>query len=58
MPTYEYKCKQCDQALAITRGVSDPDPGYSCPKCNKPMNKVFSLGGISLKGSGFYSTDK
>ena len=57
MPTYEYKCPDCDHRFQIVRGIKDEDPGYKCEKCDKEMSRVFALSGFSLKGSGFYSTD-
>jgi len=59
MPVYEYKCSQDDShaALAITRSISENDPGYQCDQCKSNMIRHFSPFGIQFKGNGFYKTD-
>jgi putative FmdB family regulatory protein len=56
MPTYEYRCTNCDEHLEVVQSFAD-DPLTECPKCGGPLRKVFSPVGIILKGSGFYKTD-
>jgi putative FmdB family regulatory protein len=56
MPTYEYRCTNCDEHLEVVQSFSD-DPLTECPKCGGTLRKVFSPVGIILKGSGFYKTD-
>jgi putative FmdB family regulatory protein len=56
MPTYEYRCTNCDEHLEVVQSFSD-DPLTECPKCGGPLRKVFSPVGIVFKGSGFYKTD-
>jgi putative FmdB family regulatory protein len=58
MPTYEYKCPQCEGTMSVVRSITESDPGYTCEKCNVAMGKVFHLSGIQFNGSGFYSKDK
>jgi predicted nucleic acid-binding Zn ribbon protein len=38
--------------------MTENDPGYNCDICKNPMIRVYSLSGITFKGSGFYRTDK
>ena len=59
MPIYEYKCNQDDAhaLLAVTRSISENDPGYLCKECNSKMMRHFSSFGIKFKGNGFYKTD-
>ena len=57
MPTYEYKCSECEERLSETRSIHDPSPEHFCKSCGQKMNQVISLGGITFKGSGFYRTD-
>lgn len=56
MPTYQYKCKQCDNRLEAVQSFSD-EPLTGCPSCGGPLRKVFSTVGVVFKGSGFYRND-
>lgn len=56
MPTYQYRCRECDHEFEAQQAFSD-DPLRECPSCQGPVRKVFSAVGISFKGSGFYKTD-
>jgi putative FmdB family regulatory protein len=57
VPTYEYRCKACDQELETVQAFTD-DALTTCPACGaEELRKVFGAVGISFKGSGFYKTD-
>jgi putative FmdB family regulatory protein len=56
MPTYEYRCTECDHDFEVFQKFSDA-PLTQCPVCRGRLRKVFSPVGIVFKGSGFYSTD-
>ncbi len=58
MPTYEYKCKNCDYDFEQFQSIKD-DVLKTCPECNKDELKrlIGSGAGIIFKGSGFYETD-
>jgi len=58
MPTYEYVCTKCGEALEAVQSFSDA-PLTDCPACGKTkaLRKVFSAVGVVFKGSGFYKTD-
>ena len=56
MPTYEYRCTDCEEHLEVVQSFSD-DPLTRCPNCGGQLRKVFSPVGIVFKGSGFYKTD-
>ena len=56
MPTYDYRCRDCDHAFEIQQSFSD-DALTVCPQCGGSLRKVFGNVGISFKGSGFYKTD-
>ena len=56
LPTYEYRCKSCDQNFDVVQSFHD-DPLTACPTCGAPVRKVFGNVGIVFKGSGFYKND-
>jgi putative FmdB family regulatory protein len=56
MPTYQYRCTNCDEDLEAVQSFSD-DPLTECPTCGGRLRKVFSPVGIVFKGTGFYKTD-
>ncbi|NNE73515.1 MAG: zinc ribbon domain-containing protein [Acidimicrobiales bacterium] len=68
MPTYEYRCHDCETIFDHYQSFSDDSvpkcPGkykdgpYQCTKTRKgKVTKVFGNVGIAFKGSGFYKTD-
>lgn len=57
MPTYQYQCSECSEALEIVQSFSD-DALTVCPACGKEaLKKVYGSVGVVFKGSGFYRTD-
>ncbi|MBK8906249.1 MAG: hypothetical protein IPM53_34035 [Anaerolineaceae bacterium] len=58
MPTYTYRCNNCDYEFEIRQRMSD-DPLTDCPECetDHALRKVVNSVGIVFKGSGFYVTD-
>ena len=57
MPTYDYKCRTCDQSAtlitAINRELSIP----ICSHCKAEMVRDYGSPAVRFKGKGFYSTD-
>lgn len=56
MPTYQYRCRQCDSRLEAVQSFTD-SPLTECPSCGGVLRKVFSSVGVVFKGSGFYRND-
>jgi len=57
MPTYDYKCTNCENVFEKFHGMNE-SPEILCPECNAISKKKISLGaGIVFKGSGFYVND-
>lgn len=58
MPTYEYRCIQCNHKLEILQKIT-ADPLKLCPQCGHETLRRGPGGGIGLQfnGSGFYKTD-
>ena len=58
MPTYEYKCGNCDHLMEIFQSIT-ASPKKKCPECGKlQLQRLLGIGsGIIFKGTGFYETD-
>ncbi|MBC7594500.1 MAG: FmdB family transcriptional regulator [Kineosporiaceae bacterium] len=56
MPTYQYQCTECGEALEVQQTFTE-DALTVCPNCNGILRKVFSAVGVVFKGSGFYRND-
>jgi putative FmdB family regulatory protein len=56
MPTYGYRCTQCEQELEVMQRMSDA-PLTTCPNCGGQLQKLLYPVGVQFKGSGFYTTD-
>ena len=56
MPTYSYRCRDCDVAFDIQQSF-DEDSLTVCPQCDGGLRKLFNTVGVVFKGSGFYRTD-
>jgi putative FmdB family regulatory protein len=56
MPTYQYRCTECDAELEVVQKFSD-DALTVCPECDGRLRKVYNAVGVVFKGSGFYATD-
>lgn len=56
MPTYSYRCTECDTAFDIHQAFTDSSL-TECPTCGGKLRKVFSSIGVTFNGSGFYRND-
>jgi putative FmdB family regulatory protein len=56
MPTYVYRCQNCDTTLEAFQKITD-DPLTIHEACGGPLRRVVQPVGIVFKGSGFYVTD-
>ena len=57
MPTYDYKCQECNHSFELFQPMS-AEPLKHCPKCNGKVKRLIGTGaGTIFKGSGFYQTD-
>ena len=57
MPTYEYKCLDCERRFEAFQNMSD-EPLAECEACGGRLKRLIGTGaGIIFKGSGFYATD-
>jgi putative FmdB family regulatory protein len=56
MPTYQYRCAKCGEQFEAWQSIHD-DALTTHEACGGKLSKVLGVGGIVLKGSGFYRTD-
>ncbi|HXH21668.1 MAG TPA: FmdB family zinc ribbon protein [Dehalococcoidia bacterium] len=56
MPTYEYRCADCDNRYETREGFDAPST-HPCPRCGGRAKRVLFAPPIVFKGSGFYVTD-
>ena len=58
MPTYEYKCGNCEHLMEIFQSIT-ASPKKKCPECGKlKLQRLMGIGsGVIFKGTGFYETD-
>ncbi len=57
MPTYDYKCLECENQFEKFQGITAP-PLEECPECSGKVKRLIGAGaGLIFKGSGFYITD-
>ncbi|MDZ7272065.1 MAG: zinc ribbon domain-containing protein [candidate division KSB1 bacterium] len=57
MPTYEYRCTQCEHMFEVFQSIKD-EPVKTCPMCGGAVRRLIGGGnGLIFKGSGFYITD-
>lgn len=58
MPTYDYKCANCEHQWEEFQSIT-AKPLRKCPECGKLKAKrmIGPGAGIIFKGSGFYETD-
>ena len=56
MPTYEYRCHECEHQFEVFQKMSD-EPVSDCEVCGGPVRRLLFPVAIHFKGSGFYTTD-
>jgi len=57
MPTYDYKCKKCNNLFEVFQSMSS-EPVKTCPKCGGEVKRLIGAGSTPIfKGTGFYQTD-
>lgn len=56
MPTYGYRCGECQLEFEVVERMADP-PGGRCPACGTSGTRLFFPAPVVFKGTGFYKTD-
>ena len=57
MPTYRYRCDRCGEQIDVWQSIHDEALRVHEGECGGALLKVLGVGGIVLKGSGFYRND-
>jgi putative FmdB family regulatory protein len=57
MPTYQYRCTKCGDDFEVWQSIHDDAFTVHDGECRGALNKVLAVGGIVLKGPGFYRND-
>jgi putative FmdB family regulatory protein len=58
MPTYDYKCRTCDQSATLITGINRELMIPRCVKCQTEMVRDFGSPAVKFKGKGFYSNER
>jgi putative FmdB family regulatory protein len=57
MPTYKYKCLDCETEFEVIQKISD-EPLTTCKACGKnTVQRLLFASVFQLKGAGWYQTD-
>lgn len=58
VPAYNYKCPKCENIIEQIHAMDMNPKIMDCPDCKVALFKMFTFGGVSFNGTGFYSNDK
>ena len=58
MPSYDYKCKGCEQTVSVIASIEANPQAPICSACKVKMIRDYKFGSVAFRGKGFYSTDK
>lgn len=53
MPTYKYKCKECEHTYTAMLRMADHDKEQPCPQCGASNKKAITAPNFVLKGDGW-----
>ncbi|MHB9035456.1 MAG: FmdB family zinc ribbon protein [Armatimonadota bacterium] len=56
MPTYAYRCKECEHQFETIQKMSE-EPLKECPECKGKIARLLFPVGVVFKGSGFHVND-
>ena len=56
MPTYVYRCKNCEHQFETVQRITE-EPKKECPECKGTVTRLLFPVGIVFKGSGFHVND-
>lgn len=56
MPTYEYKCLDCEREFEVKKSIKD-DTIPTCPGCDGDTRQILHPPAVLYRGKGFFATD-
>jgi putative FmdB family regulatory protein len=56
MPTYQYRCLNCNRQFEVKQSFNDK-PVADCPTCHGIARRLFCAVPVIFNGPGFYVTD-
>jgi putative FmdB family regulatory protein len=58
MPSYDYKCKSCDNTVSLVVSIKDDPQTPVCVDCKAEMVRSYGIQAVQFKGSGWASKTK
>ena len=58
MPSYDYKCKTCDNTTTLIIGIKEQAQTPICANCKAEMVRSYGIAAVKFKGSGWASKEK
>lgn len=52
MPTYDFKCEQCQNTFELNLSFDNKDMQY-CEDCEKPLVRIYAAVPAHFKGTGW-----
>jgi len=49
MPTYEYRCSECEHLTEVYSDIDKRKESIKCEKCGKISKRTYSIGGAFIK---------
>jgi putative FmdB family regulatory protein len=56
MPNYQFYCRECDDTVDLFFPITDKHQVAICETCGNKRTKVFGIGAVTFKGSGWGSS--
>lgn len=53
MPSYEFKCPECDLIAEIVYSFADTVSSPECPECELTMARLYAVPALQFKGTGW-----
>lgn len=58
MPTYDYKCSDCETSATLITGIDKELSIPICIKCKAEMKRDYGSPSVKFIGKGFYTNER